>query len=331
MVAAISAISGVSAAPIEQQVTFPGANGITLAGTLVLPERARAEHSVPAMLLVQGSGPTDRDGNQPPSLRTDLLREVAGFLAAQNIGSLRFDKRGMYANRQTLPKRPEELPQFFSWTAMVDDAAGAFGFLAAQPAIDAARVGVLGHSEGGLMALDLARRSQRKPTVLVLVATPGRMFGEVVHDQLSALLDRQGATPEQRRFFLEADRRIRAQILASGQVPSDVPPGLAALYPGYLGPYFKSVLALDPPALAKEFKGPLLVINGTADTQVSATSDAPQFAAALAGRADGSEVVTPVGVSHSLKTVAGADHEGVAGPVDAGVRESIVRWLRARL
>src|SRR5438105_11359896 len=78
-----------AAAPVEQQVTFTGAGGVTLAGTLVLPESASADRLVPALLLIQGSGPSDRDGNQLPNLRTDILRQVAELLAEQNIASLR--------------------------------------------------------------------------------------------------------------------------------------------------------------------------------------------------------------------------------------------------
>lgn len=327
---ATAGMSATVAASMEQQVSFAGSGGIALAGTLVLPDEARADRPVPAVLLLQGSGPTDRDGNQLPDLRTDLLRQIAHLLAEQNIASLRFDKRGMHANRDSLPKQADELPEFFSWAPFVGDARAAFGTLAAHPAVISTRVGVLGHSEGGLIALDLARTGPQ-PKLLILASTAGRPLGDVIRDQLSSLLDRQRATAEQRRFFLDADQRIRAQILASGQVPSDVPAGLAALYPKYLGPFYKSVLALDPAALATDFKGPILVINGASDTQVSATRDAARLAAALATRTDGSEVVTPEGVSHNLKTVASGDEQGFTGSIDNKVKELIVRWVKDKL
>ena len=82
---------------------------------------------------------------------------------------------------------------------------------------------------------------------------------------LSALLERQHATAEQRKFFLDADRRIRSEILETGKVPQDVPTGLASLYPNYLGRFLKSELALNPVALAANVQGPILVINGAAD------------------------------------------------------------------
>ena len=319
-----------AAAPVEQQVTFTGAGGITLAGTLVLPESASADRPVPALLLIQGSGPTDRDGNQLPNLRTDLLRQIAQLLAGQNVASLRYDKRGMHANSASLPKLQDELPRFFSWDAFVGDARAAVTYLAAHPALAPTRVGVFGHSEGGLIALAMVGTGPR-PKLLVLTGTPGRPLGEIIHDQVSSLLDRQGAMAEQRKFFLDADERIRAQILASGEVPPDIPAGLAALYPKYLGPFYKSLLALDPAALAVAFQGPILVINGGADDQVSASRDAARFAAALAGRTDGSEVFTPGRVSHALKTVTAPDDRSFGGPVDARVRDVVARWLKERL
>ncbi len=313
----------------EQAVSFQGSGGVPIAGSIVLPAGADAAHRAPAMLLLQGSGPVDRDGNQPPSFRTDLLPQVAEILAGQGIATLRFDKRGMYANRATMPKQAEELPAFFSWEAFVGDARAAFAFLAAHPAVAPDRVGVLGHSEGGLLALELGQGGSSRPKLLVLAAAAGRPLGDVIHDQLEALLERQHATPEQRKFFLDADARIRAEILATGKVPLDVPAGLAALYPSYLGPFYKSVLAIDPAALAAAYRGPMLIINGRADTQISATRDAARFAALLASRHDGSEVFTPDAVSHNLKHVGNGDDPGIAGPIDPGVKETIQRWLKA--
>jgi pimeloyl-ACP methyl ester carboxylesterase len=264
-------------------------------------------------------------------LKTDLLRQLADILAGAGIASLRYDKRGMHANRDALPKTQDELSDFFSWSAFVGDAHAAFTFLMTQPAIASDRAGVLGHSEGGLIALDLAANYRPPPKMLILTSTPGRPLGEVIHDQLSALLERQHATADQRQFFLEADRRIRSEIVRTGKVPKDVPPGLAALYPNYLGRFLKSELALNPVALAANFQGPILVINGAADTQVLATQDAARFSSVLANRDDGSKVFTPSAVSHNLKTVARTDNQGIVGELDGTVREAILRWLQTVL
>ena len=320
--------SAVMAASLEQHVTFQGSGGVAIVGTVVLPEPANSDRPAPAVLLIQGSGPTDRDGNQPPNFQTDLLRQLADILACAGIASLRYDKRGMHENRHTLPKHQDELSDFFSWSAFVYDAHAAFAFLRTYPGIASDRVGVFGHSEGGLLALDFANQYRPQPKLLILASTPGRPFGEVIHDQLSALLEQQRATAEQRQFFLDADRQIRSDILEAGKVPQDVPPGLAALYPNYLGQFLKSELALNPVALATKLEGPILVINGAADTQVLAAQDAARFSSALANRKDGSEVFTPSAVSHNLKTVAGANDQGITGALDGTVRDAILRWLK---
>jgi pimeloyl-ACP methyl ester carboxylesterase len=323
--------SAVMAASLEQDITFQGSGGVAIVGTLVLPEPTNSDRPAPAVLLIQGSGPTDRDGNQPPNFQAGLLRQLADILAGAGIASLRYDKRGMHENQHTLPKHQDELSDFFSWSAFVYDAHAAFAFLTTYPGIASDRVGVFGHSEGGLLVLDFANQYRPQPKLLILASTPGRPLGEVIHDQLSALLEQQRATAEQRQFFLNADQRIRSEILATGKVPPDVPPGIAALYPSYLGLFLKSELALNPAALVANIEGPILVINGTADTQVSAAQDAARFSSALANRKDGSEVFTPPAVSHNLKTVTGPNDQGITGALDGSARDTILRWLTSKL
>ena len=307
-----------------------GNGGVPLSGTVSLPKEAGPDHRVAAVLLLQGSGPTDRDGNQGPQFRPDLLRQLAQLLGAQGIASLRFDKRGMYANAATLPHSRTEWPGFFSWSAMVGDAGAAFDFLLQQPFVDASRVGVLGRSEGGLIALELAKRKLRIKA-LVLAATPGRPLGDVIQDQLTELLDRQHADAAQRRELLDADWRVRSQILETSVVPADVPVGLRALYPDYLGPYLQSVLALYPQTLIRDYAGPILVINGEADMQVRADLDAKRLGAALSSRGAASEIFTPAAVSHNLKPVARDNELGIEGELAEPVKQKLVSWLRTNL
>src|SRR5690606_39966424 len=103
---------------------------------------------------------------------------------------------------------------------------------------DAHRLALLGHSDGGLIALDLASRlkADEAPEPLVLAATPGRPLNDVLRDQLERLLGEPQATPAQRRFLLAANDRISTTIRETGKVPNDVQPGLAALYSFSIGP-----------------------------------------------------------------------------------------------
>src|SRR5688500_18112657 len=101
-------------APTQREISFEGAGGVRLSATLLLPEGAAADRRVPAVVLVAGSGPTDRNGNQPPLLWTGLLKQLADVLADAGIASLRYDKRGQYRSGKP-PKDPAALARFVAW------------------------------------------------------------------------------------------------------------------------------------------------------------------------------------------------------------------------
>ena len=325
----LSVAQPLSAAPVERFVMFKGAGDVMLAGLLTLPDD-EDEAPFPALLLLQGSGPTDRDGNQPPEIHTNLLRQIARHLAEQGIASLRFDKRGMHANIKDLPQDPVALREFMAWENFVTDARMAYRWLASAPDVDSERVGVAGHSEGGLIALQMSQQKRVAPKVLVLLSTPGRPLGEVIEDQLTALLERQGATKTQRSHLLAEDARIRAAIQAMAEVPGDVPDGLKALYPDYLGRFYQPLLPFDPAKTLEDVRSPVLVLAGGRDRQVSPERDFSLLAARVKQRADGSAAFIAPGVSHSLKPVSG-EEAGFEGLIDAGIRGELTGWLRRKL
>ena len=313
----------------ETERRWTGGQGAALAGTLMLPDVAGP---APAVLLIQGSGPTDRDGNQRPHLVTDLMKQLAALLAGCGVASLRYDKRGMGAAAASLPRDPEALADFVRWESFVDDAQGALAALRGQAGIDAARVGILGHSEGGLIALDLAaNRAAAAPAMLVLAATPGRPVAAVLRDQLGRLARSQGASAETVAAILAENDRIVAQLAAGGDYPPAIHPGLAALYPAYLRRFWNGVAALDPAALARACPCPVLVLSGAADVQVTADGDTAALAAALALREGMPGVLHRVavldGASHNLKAVAAPADPGFAGPLHPRVRPVLAGWL----
>jgi alpha-beta hydrolase superfamily lysophospholipase len=288
---------------------------------------------IPGLVLVAGSGPTDRDGNQEPALHTDLLKQIARGLGESGIATLRYDKRGVGASPLT-PKNKAELAKSCAWENFAGDAVAAFRTLQKQPEIDPARTGMLGHSEGGLLVLEAASWMKAAPTpcVLVLISTPGRTIDAVVHDQLVRTLKLQGATPQQTRFFLNKDAAIAKAIRATGIVPDGVPAGLAALYPPYLGKFYKSELSVSPTKLAARFPGPVLVVQGARDVQVSPTQDAPALDAALKGRKkDNHMLLVAPTASHNLKTVHGPTDPGFTGPVDMDVLLKLCAWAKEKL
>lgn len=312
---------------IEKELHFEGASGAPLAGTLTLPG---AGHGVPGLLLIPGSGPTDRDGNQPPHLVTDLLKDLARLLAELGIASLRCDKRGMGAGAGSLPNEPAALADFVRWEHFVEDARLALAQLAAQESVDTRRVGILGHSEGGLIALDLAAGGRAQPAMLILAATTGRPIAAVLRDQLARLGRRQGAPEAALDALLDENDAILAGLVAGAGYPETVSSALAGLYPPYLRHYWEGFAARDPAVLASRCICPVLVLAGNVDVQVSADRDVPALAAALARRGTGARHAVEVlaDASHNLKAVAGPDDPGHGGPLHPGVRPSLEAWLR---
>ena len=204
-----------------------------------------------------------------------------------------------------------------------------------QPEIKPDRVGILGHSEGGLLALaadELLRSDGVPPTVLVLVSTPGRTMDAVIHDQLVRLLAKQKANERETKFYLDENARIAKAVLETGRVPDDVPAGLKALYPAYLGKFLKSNFSVEPCNLAARFLGPVLVIAGEKDIQVSPELDAGALDAALKTRPNDDHLLIIVAsASHNLKAVKDDREPGFAGDVAPDIVDRLGQWVAAKL
>lgn len=319
--------------PALQEIVFDGAGGLTLEGTLVIPEAKEGER-VPAMLLLPGSGPTDRDGNQPPLLVTDLLKQFAERLAADSIATLRFDKRAAPRYAARLPKDPAALDDFLSFESFVADATAAYRLLRSRAGVDPARVIIFGHSEGGLIALriasDLAATDER-PAGIVLVSTAGRVLDEVVREQIAAALSAPGVDEATRTMYLgHLDRGIAA-LKAGEPLPKDLPPDLLAVLNPNCQKLLHAYFTLDPATLAAGVRGPVLIVQGLKDVQVSAERDTPLLERALKARDGGSvEVFMVVEASHNLKKSQGALDPAFTGPVVPGALDRVSAWCAAQ-
>lgn len=311
MLVALGLVLATEAAPLEREVRFSGRDGFELVGTLASPPKAVRS---PAVLLLPGSGPTDRNGNQPPLLVTDLLKSIATDLANHGVASLRFDKRAAHGYATKWPRDAKAMPRFFDWDAFVQDAEAAFAFLKTCKEVDGGRLGLLGHSEGGSLVLAMVERAKVGPVkAIALLSTPGRPISEVLHSQIARSVAKLPG--DQGKPYLEELDRLTAAIGRTGEVPAEVSPGLRPLFPAYIGPYFKGWLNLRPIDACRRFDGAALVLNGEKDIQISATLDAPPLAKALKSRAKGATVsVIVTGASHNLKPVANESEPGFAGP-----------------
>ena len=315
----------------EREVSFVGAREVQLSGTLLLPPTASSGHRVPAVLLVPGSGPTDRNGNQPPLLWTGLLKQTADALASTGMASLRFDKRGV--GRSTRPPKDfDALVEFTAWDHFIGDVTAACAALRAQPEVDPSRVVLIGHSEGGLLVMHAAVALQdagTPPAAVVLLATPGRPLDALIRDQLDAYCRRLNVSEAATKRLLGRNEAITQWVREHGTIPPDVPADLAALYPRYIGRFYQGVLRHDPADLAARLSGPVLIMQGEKDLQVSAERDAPRLHAALKKRATPAraDLILLPGASHNLKNVEKDGDHAFFGPAVPEFRAKLVEWL----
>ena len=309
----------------DRIIDFTGAGGVKLQGTFTAAE---PHTKGPAVLLLPGSGPTDRDGNQPPMLTTDLLKSIADKLSKSGVSSFRFDKRAAHVYASNWPKGAEALNQYFSWENLVGDAEAAFAVLKKQPEVDSAKAGILGHSEGGLITLQMS--ANQKPAFLILVGTPYRGMADVIRGQISDALKSQGATKPIYDQYMGITNGAIKEITDKGTVPKDIPAGLVALFNPTVAKLLQSYFKLDVPALATAYPGPVLVVNGEFDSQVSAELDAKPLAAALQKRkATKAKLFIAPKASHNLKTVAGNKEPGFVGAPNAEALQEIAVWAKS--
>jgi uncharacterized protein len=198
-------------------------------------------------LIIAGSGPTDRDGNQP-ALRNDSLKQLGEALARRGVCALRYDKRGIGASAAAGVPEPD-----LTFETLVEDAALWLRWLRREARVR--RVAVIGHSEGALIAL-LAAKLEGVEAV-VTIAGAGRPAPAVIRDQLKA-------APEVLRLKSEA---ILGEV-AAGRIVQDVPGELAALFRPSVQPYLHTWFKYDPAAAIAAIDAPVLVMHGTADLQV---------------------------------------------------------------
>lgn len=219
----------------------------TLYGSLVLP---KSDKPVPVVLIIAGSGPTDRNGNNTQGGRNDSLKKLAWHLAQNNIASVRFDKRGIAESRPAAPdERTLNLDQY------VTDAVAWGNKLKADPRF--ADVFILGHSEGALIA-SLAAPGMDAAGVISIAGT-ARPVGQVLREQLQ----RNNMPPAllQRSFEL-------IHALESGRTDDNVPEALHVIFRPSVQPYLISLLRYDPAKAFAALKMPALIIQGTHDIQV---------------------------------------------------------------
>jgi pimeloyl-ACP methyl ester carboxylesterase len=201
----------------------------------------------PVALLIAGSGPTDRDGNGP-GIKPATLKKLSEQLAAHKIATLRYDKRGAGGWKPEFG-RPED----FRFKDFVDDAVSLVKYLRSSGKFS--KVVLIGHSEGGLVAILAARLAPVDR--LVLLATSGRRQGDLLKAQLEKTLP-----PD---MFKPIANTIDA--IMAGQIVDPTPPGLSL--PPPMQPGIASAFSEDPIDPLKLIEQPTLIVGGGRDRQVA--------------------------------------------------------------
>lgn len=291
-----------------EEVSIPAPKaGIELAGTLTIPEHSSGTR-VPAVVMITGSGPEDRDEAIPAFSGYRPFREIADTLGRRGIAVLRMDDRGVGGT----PRGPSDPTS----ADFAEDIRAALAYLRTRPEVDPGRLGLVGHSEGALIALMVGATDPELHAV-VLIAGAARTGREIS--------DAQVRTAIERRMHLTGaalDSAIRANEPArEAQLASSA--------------WLRFWFDYDPRATAKRLRMPVLIVQGATDTQVT-PDQAEELASAI--RSGGNRDVT-------VKVIPETNHLLVHDPdgsftnystltsfdVNPPVLAAIADWLAVRM
>lgn len=304
----VSAVALLMAAATPENVSIPGPDG-ALSGTLLDPG-----DDAPAIILVAGSGPTDRDGNSPLGVKGGIYKQLAETLADKGVATIRFDKRGMFKSAPAL-KNPNQVTlsayaeDVHNWAKLLTDRGKPCAWVA-------------GHSEGGLVALKAAQSPQNL-CGLILLASPGRPIGVLLREQMGRQLPESVMT-EVEEVLVKLEAGERADVEGK---PAPIP----MLFNPAVQDFLIDLATNDPAELAGAIDLPMLIIHLEEDLQVvKADADALGNARADATRIDLDRV------NHVFKTVAPGNalanqmsYSNAEMEIDPRVGEAIASFVKA--
>lgn len=299
----------------DEEVRIP-ANGFSLAGTISKPAGSGGK-PLPAIVLVGGSGLTDRDETVSD---IPIFGQLAGGLADAGYVVLRYDKRGVgqsggRAEAATLVDFAEDLR-------------AAVRFLGGRKDVDRRRLAVVGHSEGGAVGL-LAADRENRIAALVLIAAPGMTGAELNLAQVTRALAQSNRPESEKQATIELQKKIQTAVL-TGNGWDEISPAVRQQADI---PWFRSFLAFDPVRIMRDVDQPILVVQPLLDAQVPPVNADRLEAAARARRKPAPvEVVRLPGLNHLLVPATTGEPAEYSTLTDRNVSPAVVRsiadWLR---
>ncbi len=227
----------------EYEITVD-ANGIQLFGTLTMP--AHAHNAVPLVIVIAGSGPTDRNCNGQ-GFKTNAYQKMASQFALNGIATFRYDKRGI--GKSAVANMKEEEMDFNN---MILDAKAIISKFETDARFS--KLTICGHSEGSLVGM----MSVNEKHQYISIAGVGESANETLKKQLKGKLGPMEVVAFSKLDSLKAGRDITCDM-----------PALSSIFRPSVLPYLKSWFKIDPAQEIKKVKGPVLIINGTKDLQVA--------------------------------------------------------------
>jgi pimeloyl-ACP methyl ester carboxylesterase len=278
-----------------------------ISGTLTIPGN---KNTSAVVLIIAGSGPTDRDCNSPMGIRTNAYKMLAAGLADNGISSVRFDKRGIGKSQSAMKSEAD-----IKFETYINDVVKWISFLKADKRFS--RIILLGHSEGSLIGIIAAENSSI--SAFISIAGVGRSADKVIQEQL-----RNKLTPQ----LLQESNRI-LDSLRMGKTVAKVDPDLVALYRPSVQPYMISWIKYDPSKEIAKMKMPALIIQGTTDLQVTVDD-----AKLLAASKPGAKVKIIDNMNHVMKECGNDIPQNMASynnpnlPLKSGLLDEVVNFIK---
>ncbi len=287
-----------------------------LPGVLTLPNTRTA---VPAVVLVQGSGPQDADETIGPN---KPFADLAYGLASQNIAVLRYIKRTKQYGADSKSDAP-----FTVKDEATDDVIAAVALLAKMPEVNKKQIYVLGHSLGGMLAPRIAAEDPQVAGIIILAGT-ARPLEKVVVDQVKYIASLTSPPTPANQKQIEKAEAIAAQVESPSLKPGDAVDFFGAPIPGS---YFLDLRSYDPAKVAAGLKIPILVLQGGRDYQVT-NADFEIWKSALAGDPRATFKFYPeynhLFMPGASSGPASPDDYSVAGNVAQDVITDIAKWIK---
>ena len=231
--------------PNEKEISIASAGGVELFGTLLSRNNKQK-----LAIIIAGSGPTDRNGNNPMGVKADSYEMLAHALDSQNIASFRFDKRGV---GESIPDDFKEDNLIFD--DYIKDAETIFDYM--YDTLGFKDICFIGHSEGSLIGMIASQKKKVKG--FISIAGAGRPIDEVIEEQVKSQPIPDSLKTRIKLIFNE---------LKNGREVNDIPASLNSIFRKSIQPYMTSWLKYSPQKEIKKLNCPVLILQGTCDKQI---------------------------------------------------------------